>query len=381
MRKSLIKVVMCAIFSVTLLQSILTCTAQTKISKAVNSIQFSGYKPTSTSAIIYNKKYIGSMKLNFMQKYDVYDWFNNAAVKNDLLYTYAANFTITTDEIDDDLKGTQLTIKAFLVDENDNVVGKTANVGWSGYENKFALFKSNESTTCEVLIQPMEVVKDTKLKIILESANGESSQAIYYKNLPLDKLQLQHRLYTAGEPVQISSATGAEYIFSIDSVYRNPNCYEEGYASSDKGGLPNVFDVDYRLKYSKPANSETSIKFNKEQMNTKLSFSLQSDTKPDLFYDNADYLYERQYNYRENGETSEIIGLIYEHYVTDDSLLGINEVGSYTSNRYLKGSNVIEFARVILEFPEEVTRDFSKDFNGRYLIYQIPVKQKEVVSW
>lgn len=381
MKKYVKVVVICLILSTTLATTVSADSTKLRLSKAVNSIQFSGFKPTDTAAIIYNKMYVGCLNINFIQKYDIYDWYNNAAIKNGMLYSYAINTTVTFTNFPEELQGTLLNFKAYLVDENDNVVGTPADIGWSGYDSSIALFKSQSSVTCETLIQPISNFneKNVKLKLVFEDARGNSCEEIMYKDLAIDTLKTKHRLYKPGEAVQIKSLTGAEYIFSVDSVALNPNCFTSTVNRADKSGVANVFDINYRLKYSKAATSATSIKFGNTQMSSKLSFGLQSDTIAKVYYDDAGYLYEREYNTREVNGESYITGFKYVNYTTDGSLLNLGEVNSYVSNRWLDGNPVTESVRVILEFPEEVNSAFSKNFQGRYLIYQVPITYKEVI--
>ena len=139
-----------SIFIAFLLLSIFSCTAIAESPKLCNDKVTSSlevYTPTDikydineTAAIIEDGKYVGYLKVNFVQKLGAWDWFNNSAMSQDVRSSLAFNITIHFEQNLRDHSGVLIKPTLLLKNEEGSVIGKSTELGWSGFSKNIILW-------------------------------------------------------------------------------------------------------------------------------------------------------------------------------------------------------------------------------------------------
>ena len=342
----------------------------TVIEKPVSSSFVCAFPITGEVPFVYKDEVIGFLKCNYVQKLSIYDWQNSKAVANDVLYSYAFNFTLELKKEFVEKNTLVWNVDGYFV-QGEDVVGNSYFAGWSGYTNSIEVYPNKTSYSFEVDVQPNSLECKPDLQLDFTTSEGEKT-SITVEGLALDKLKSSYGIHSAGEPVVIKSTTGAQYTFSIDKVCINK---ELGSEESKSAAL----DVEYTLRYDKgPKDTSITSKFGKESMSGVLSFYALSDNG-DYHNYSEDLTLERQIPiYDRYGNLDKYESLAW--YDKDNTVV-LGKHRSMRTNRLMvsKFAEPLEYVRICVEFPEEIT-SLSKDSACRYVVYQIPLSQLEEVE-
>lgn len=327
--------------------------------------------------IIRNHSICGLLKVNRITRLGIWDWYNQAAVTNGVKYSYSVNFTI---DFSSSIKKTEDAVKilssAYLVDGSGGVVGKPCEVGWSGFEKIAQLYDSSPSMTVEIGVQPERVLEENdSLELRLQTSDGAEFDPIFLRNEELVNAVEGPTLQTA--EVDVESINGAIYSVGVANVFFGSNPTTAG---SNDDDLKDYYDFSYSVWYKQaPSNSREVLCFDSYDGNalqTKLVLGVQSDVDSSLLYENDESAL--WFKFKDSSET--------ESYVTTgDAAIKPGIEAQYSTNRLVPETTTVQptYLRFRVEFPEEQkARSLQErlDFNGRFLVFQLPIGARELQS-
>lgn len=348
-------------------------------------IQNHSYNLHDTAAVIRDGEYVGYLKINGIQKLGIWDWFNSNAMANDVKTSYAINMTVNLEKLLKDSISVCMKPSFTLLDAEGKIIGKNAELGWSGFSDSIALYGEDKETAFEMVLQPTvkEIPKGATLVISFEES-GHSLEPLQFLAEELNNLETTISMKSAMEPTQITSLNGGVYTFSIDSVTLSDNKFlPSEYGNPRDKQL--VYDIKMRIKYDKaPKSSEPYTRFSSDnKMSTSLFLGLQSDIDSSILYEGNDKLLNKKAIYAEDDR-----GIVYfdkyvfEEYANQIKELQVGEMIEITFNRVVLDyrKTAVDAVRIIMEFPEEVKESNAyNSFSGRYIIYEVPLQREEEV--
>lgn len=330
-----------------------------------------------TIPIVKDNKVAGTLKLNRITKLGIWDWYNQTAVTNGIKYSYAINFTIDFSEsiksADDNVK---LISNAYLIDSSGNVVGKPCDVGWSGFEKVAQLYDSSPVMTVEIAVQPEQnITENTELELCIKTSDGKEFDPIILDGSELNNAVVGPSVKTVD--ADISSINGAIYTIRIDNVHFSVNPTTFG---SNKDDLKQYYDFGYAVWYKQaPNNDREVLSFDSNDGNslqTKIVIGVQSDVDDTILYEQDTHAL--WFKYRDSSETMSYV-------TTGDATVKPGIEAQYLTNRTVPITTTVQptYLRFRIEFPEEQrARNLQErlDFDGRYLVFQLPIGTRTLPS-
>lgn len=344
------------------------------------------YNTKNIAAVIRDNTYVGYLKINCIQKIGIWDWFNNNSMSNDVRYSYVINASVNLEKLVGQSPNILIKPSITLIAEDGTVLGKSTELGWSGFGKNIVLYGDENEFTFEVVVQPttLKIPENTRLLISFEETD-HLIEDISFHTEELQELQEIISIKNAKEPTQITSLNGGQYTFSIDSVTISDNKFLPVTEGRPKNKQL-VYDVKMRIRYDKaPVTKEPYTRFNDDDtMSTSLFFGIQSDLDTSILYESDDSLLEKKALYSEDAEGELYFNkYYYEEYSNLVQELKVGEMTEITFNRVIVDSSkaALNTVRIVMEFPEEVKSNSSFDsFEGRYIIYEIPVQREEELN-
>ena len=89
------------------------------------------YNVDSSLPLLCDGKNFGTVKINWIQKINIPDFYNAAASTAGIDYSYTINLHVNFNSLDSD-RQVILTFTPAMKDKNNTVVGKECSVGWTG---------------------------------------------------------------------------------------------------------------------------------------------------------------------------------------------------------------------------------------------------------
>lgn len=324
--------------------------------------------------IISNKKLIGTMTINWIDKIGIWDWYNEQAVEAGIKYCYSVNATIDMSEYLKESSDITMRFDPVLYNKNSEMIGKTCNIGWSGFDQFAQFFRGDSIKTIEVCLQP--VIADTEEYGFFCLQLSDPQKKLEIDPIYVDISILQNatetiKIHTVQEPITLTSINGAVIELSLGDVY-----YENhGVDSSDNKFY---YDFSYEVKYlSGPTNSREVLSFDSFHEN-----QLVASPQIILYADNCNYGLDTEDNtatrFIDYEETEQ------EEYVQQlANKIDVGYKSTAITNRLAMQPNLkTKYVRFIIQFPEEAaacTKEELHRFAGRYLVFQVPISQRKLV--
>lgn len=324
--------------------------------------------------IISNKKLIGTMTINWIDKIGIWDWYNEQAVEAGIKYCYSVNATIDMSEYLKESSDITMRFDPVLYNKNSEMIGKTCNIGWSGFDQFAQFFRGDSIKTIEVCLQP--VIADTEEYGFFCLQLSDPQKKLEIDPIYVDISILQDatetiKIHTVQEPITLTSINGAVIELSLGDVY-----YENhGVDPSDNKFY---YDFSYEVKYlSGPTNSREVLSFDSFHEN-----QLVASPQIILYADNCNYGLDTEDNtatrFIDYEETEQ------EEYVQQlANKIDVGYKSTAITNRLAMQPNLkTKYVRFIIQFPEEAaacTKEELHRFAGRYLVFQVPISQRKLV--
>lgn len=360
------------------------CNTKTDINVTKGEVSPIIYDTDNIAAIIRDGCYVGYLKINSIQKMGIWDWFNTNSMSNDVRNSYAINVSVNLEKLSKETSNILIKPTISFVSADGEILGKSTSLGWSGFSKNIILYGADDAEVVfELVVQPTTAVISENTKIVISfEETGHSIEDVCFNAKELQDLQEVIAIKSATEPTQITSVNGGQYTFSVDSVTISDNKFlpvEEGNPKYKQL----VYDVKMRIRYDKaPDDKNIYTKFNEDDtMSTSLFFGIQSDIDASILYESNDELLEKKALYAEDARgESYFRKYFFEEYTNLVKELKVGEMIEITFNRVIVDSSkaAINNVRVIMEFPEEIKNNSAANsFDGRYIIYEVPVQREE----
>lgn len=324
--------------------------------------------------IISNKKLIGTMTINWIDKIGIWDWYNEQAVEAGIKYCYSVNATIDMSEYLRENSDITMRFDPILYNKNSEIIGKTCNIGWSGFDQFAQFFRGDSTKTIEVCFQPIIADMGEYGFLCLQLSDPQKKldiDPIYVETDLLKNAVKTVELHTVQEPVTLTSVNGAIVELSLGDVY-----YENHGANSSDNKF--YYDFSCEVKYlSGPTNSREVLSFDsfhENQLVTSPQIILYADNC-NCGLDTEDTTVTRFVDYEETEQ---------EEYVQQlANKIDVGYKSTAITNRLAMQPNLkTKYVRFIIQFPEEAaacTKEELHRFAGRYLVFQVPISQRKLV--
>lgn len=329
--------------------------------------------PIIREGVIY-----GWAQINFIEKLGIWDFYNKEAVQNGVKESYAINLSIDMAEYLKTNDSLSIECQPYLIQDSE-VVGTPCNVGWSGFSNTAELYDKNNSGIIEVNLQPHNVdLADTAyLRLDFASADG----AIFFDSINIDRSLLVNAsdgpdILTIDDKKVIESINGAQYSIKFSDVYRELHDIKDD--ANLKRGSYWFYDFVYKINYVRgPQNSRevlTFDSFSDYDYVVPLKIKVQSDVDSTVLNDNVYSALRLLYSDRKD---SDLYCFPFEGNVKIGKSIKVQ------NNRLIPDTTKTDatYLRFIIEFSEEQsarTDEELMNFNGRYVVWQIPFSEREL---
>lgn len=322
--------------------------------------------------IVSEGKVWGTAKINQIEKLKFGDWSNSQARMNDVNYCYSYNITITPEVVND-----SVTVKTEPVVYRDgSKISSPADVGWSGFPKVAEFYSGGDSSiTVEVCSQPEKKVRGSDIFMLEFSIGEKEAESVQVAGKSVKQAKKGNCLLSVKDEVIIKSVNGAKYSVTPKKVY-----FEEHYqnASDRDAGTGHYFDISYQVKAIRaPVKNVRVDNVKGTGKNARLVCQGVLGLQPQ---DSATVLYHAntnagRVNYR---DTDDLFT-----YVDEGAMLRFGYLRKVQTNRVApEGANLgMQFVRLRVEFPEETKNRSRKEllkFNGRYLVYEIPITDRKL---
>ena len=268
-------------------------------------------------------------------------------------------------------------MKPELLNSRGEVIGEIANIGWNGFEQIAEIYKSNPVKNIEVCLQPTQDFSDGDyIKFNLtDTENNVVFDSVNYDVSLLKKATDGPTIKRIKDTTKIKSINGAKYSFTLNSV-----CSSQEYLNIDSySDLVKMMDLDYTVKLLKDkVNGRVVTRFNTfsgVQMNSEVKLAV--NTCNNSQYNYTYYQDATRTNYSDVDD--------YVPYVTSNfPYIKKGETANNVTNRVLSydlDSEDPMYVRVIPEFTNERKARSDEEmlkFNGRYVVYQVELKARNL---
>jgi len=316
----------------------------------------------------------GSITVNKVTKLRFNDWSNRKAVENSVNSCYSVNMTVSYSRKYS--KAFTMRMTPFF-EKSGFIASSVANVGWSGFPDSAEFFVGGDTRlVVEVCVQPeVRLGKNAKFGIDITDSNGNSFEKVYLNRKLYRKAAKGPGLKKPGDEVVIHSAGGARY-----SIVPKAVSFEQHFMDyKDRDSNEKFFfDIKYTVKAIRKPKKNISVSTitgigDSATIVCQAAIGLQPQGAPDVLYRG-----NRNAGRVEYSDTDDLFA-----YVTEGSVLRFGYKRDVVTNRLAgDGANTdVQKVRVRIEFPEEAG-SFSDStllkFNGRFLVYELPVKQRKL---
>ena len=330
-------------------------------------VMFDGFSdmPLINDGILY-----GYVHINYVERLGIWDYSNHLAIENGVKCSYAINCTIKVEDYVTDNRSINLQIIPKLYNSMDELIGSSGYVGWSGYNDIVELIN---------ILQPTDANEDNYAKFKL--CVSDITNSILFDELCVNLSCITGAadgafLKSIDDVTEIECINGAIYDVSFHDVYIESHKVKRD--SFLKSGNYFFYDFQYDLDYlTAPTNDREVLNFDSFNNWNLISAPIMcviSDQDSTKLYDNVDSAEQLLWSNRTKTTL----------YVTHfPEYLSVGESCTVSSNRYIPSSTEVEpsYVRIILEFPSEAkarTSEEMRSFNGRYVVYQIPLGHREL---
>lgn len=329
--------------------------------------------------IIADNKLVGYINITNITRLGVYDWYN-PKVSESINHCYSIEADVDFSKFFDSGDEITLICSPKLVSKEGVVLGKLCKVGWSGFDNIQQFFKNDAKHHIEFELQPYEELSDNMYLVLelTDPQNRYNFEDIYLNPRSLASAKQGNGLLVEGDSYVVESVNGAKYEISFtDLWYERHKVYPIGDENYSNYSNSYFYDFNYKITYiSGPSNERRVGTFDAYNGDRIIKLP-----KVKVFADNCEEPLEIQAL-----GAKRIVSLSpyrEDYYVTDSvSSIFEGECCEITENRLAVNQNLpTKYVRFVIEFPDEFnarTLDESVQFNGRFLVFQLPVEQREV---
>ena len=329
--------------------------------------------------IIADNNLFGYLSITQITKVGIYDWYNPKVSKN-INYSYSFDVDIDLSEFFKSNAEITLDCSAKIINKSGQIKGKGCNVGWTGYDSVQQFFSSDTTHHVVFGLQPYDEITDASYVVISIRDPQDKYQFsdIYYSADCLQQAVKGNTLLKSGDSFTIESINGANYTIKFDKLY-----YEKHKVFPVNGENFNnlsdsyFYDFSYSIAYnSAPTNDRQVGMFDSFHDNKMVKLPTVR-----VYADNCDTPLETrvlgakrvisQQPYKEDFYLSDTFSSLDVGYYTDvvDNRMALNQ------------SLETKYVRFVFEFPDEfeARTDLEREtFNGKLLVFQIPIEQREV---
>lgn len=333
----------------------------------------------NSSLITLNKKSVGILTINKVERLGIWDWYNKDANAANVKFSYAFNIGIDLTDYLSKHSDAKIVPDIYLVDENDQVIGNTCNVGWSGFNQYADLFNDAPKAVFEIGVQPIKrKLGKYRVKICLtDETNNCEFDPIYYDSSICKKASKGPKLLNEDDIINISSINGGKYRVRFKDI-----CKTSHSLISDNNVKYDFYDMTWIMNYIKKPTNKKSVGIfdsnNKNKLSPSIQFYVTADTDPtQLTYSETSATQERQDEY---GSAD------FQLYCTSTKeRLGVGDSFAYRTNRQIPSSTTVKasYIRIHMLFDDEAKARTKKErlkFNGRYVVIQVPIKEVDEIN-
>jgi len=267
-----------------------------------------------------------------------------------------------------------------ILDKSGQVMGKGCKVGWTGYDSVQQFFSNDTTHHVEFGLQPYdEIPEDSYVVIsIKDPQNKYQFNDIYYSSACLQQAVEGNTLLKTGDSFTIESINGAKYTIKFNKLfYEKHKVFPVNGENFNNLSDSYFYDFSYSVAYdSAPTNDRQVGMFDSFHDNKMISlptvrvYADNCDTPLETRVVGAKRVVSKQ-PYKEDFYLSDSFNSLDVGYYTDviDNRLAVNQ------------SLQTKYVRFVFEFPDEFearTDSEWETFNGKFLVFQIPIEQREV---
>lgn len=330
------------------------------------------YDVNSSLPLLYEGEKFGVMKINWIQKIGISDFYDTVASTAGINYSYTINIHL---DLSDSLNtGDQLvlTVSPSMKDLNGNKVGKKCNVGWTGFAETAQLYDKTTETDIEVGLQPEKITENTDVLVL----NIKDSIGRTY-----DAIELNGNSLLNAEVIDTELSTDMKSVETINGAVISVGVNEIS-INNVKDAIDNLigryYDIDYTISYdSSPTNERDDLLFDASDSNklkTRLTFGVVSDVDDTISYESDESVTRQIYSDNDVKKGTYVM--------TNFVKIDPGYYCVYTTNRRIPATTGSpKYVRVQFEFPEEVASrslEEMRHFNGRFCVIQKEITDREL---
>lgn len=315
----------------------------------------------------------GYLDINWVQRLGIWDFNNISAVVSGVKTSYTINVNVDFSESIGAGDSRIITIKPYLIDTTDTVIGNPCNVGWSGFGQIAQLYDKDKDINIEFGLQPETLDEtDARIKLVITDNLGNQYDDIYLANKYLETASSGPTLVTEGTRT-VNTINGGAFAIGV----RQAHIESRADNSNNNNDSVRYYDIDYFIQYvNQPTNNREDLLFDSNNGNvlrTKFVMSVLSDVDITKLYTSDESATRQKYSNKTD---------LYTYVTTEFYDLQEQYEVEYTTNRIVPSSTGNpEYIRVCFEFPEEAdARSLyeMRDFNGRFLVIQKQLSNREL---
>lgn len=329
--------------------------------------------------VIADNDLLGYLAIKQITKVGVYDWYDSKVSKN-INYSYSLGVDIDLTEFFKSNDEITLECSTKILDKSGQVMGKGCKVGWTGYDSVQQFFSNDTTHHVEFGLQPYdEIPEDSYVVIsIKDPQNKYQFNDIYYSSACLQQAVEGNTLLKTGDSFTIESINGAKYTIKFNKLfYEKHKVFPVNGENFNNLSDSYFYDFSYSVAYdSAPTNDRQVGMFDSFHDNKMISlptvrvYADNCDTPLETRVVGAKRVVSKQ-PYKEDFYLSDSFNSLDVGYYTDviDNRLAVNQ------------SLQTKYVRFVFEFPDEFearTDSEWETFNGKFLVFQIPIEQREV---
>ncbi len=317
-------------------------------------------------------------QINFIEKLGIWDWYNKTALQNGVKVSYAINFQIDMNNYLENNEFLSIACDPYL-EINGEITGEPCNIGWSGFGAIAELYNKNRSDIIEVTVQPYtdSLAEDEILRLDFHSADETVIfDSVYIATELLENAIEGPDILTIDDTKTIESINGAKYTIKFSDIFREIHDTDE--TGNIERGSYWYYDFIYQIHYdSGPVNSREVLSFDSfSNYNYVVPLKVQVTSDVDDTALNESVFTAERLLYSDTTDT--------ELYCTPFSeSVPVGDTVKVQNNRMIPASTKTDatYLRFVIEFTEEQGARSSeelKDFNGRYVVWQVPFNIREL---
>ena len=339
------------------------------------------YQNGQDAYVIQNGVYCGMIHFNLVQRLGIWDYNNQKAVAEGVYYSYAFNINLNLEQYLSNLESSKIEVIPQLLNQKGEEIGEVAVLGWNGFEQVAELYKNNAVKNIEICLQPTVGAIPENAYVafcIKDTINNVVFDTIYYDLSLLKNATEGPAIKRIDDVSKIKSINNAVYSFKLKHVYAD-NVYLNIDTYSD---LVKALDIEYSVKLRKTKiNSRVVTRFNTFddiQMNSEIKLGVNTSN-------------DGKFNYTWFANATRPLWADVDEYVpyvtSNFPYIKKKEEVTNVTNRILSynlESKNPTYVRISLEFADERkarTDEEMLKFNGRYLVYQIELENRNLQNY